>query len=117
MAIKTASARFDAFVIVAMIYIAVCNYNGSYGRMAQNAVILHTRRSVVADFYRIVIGIESKCRGVIEAISGFGYVFTYKSVLRQMTICTPRNSRMRTVLPCSILRIHNMTIDTGFGIA
>jgi hypothetical protein len=117
MTLKTASACLDAFIVIAMIYIAVCHYDGRERRMAQDTVILHAFCSVVAYDNGIFVRVESKSRSVIKTVSGFGYIFTYNPILRQMTIRASRNGRVGTMLPSGVLRVHNMTVDTGFGIA
>jgi hypothetical protein len=52
----------------------------------------------------------------LRAVAGFEKIFPYNIVLRHMTIAAGSPFTVAAVHPRSILRVHHVAVDAGFGI-
>jgi hypothetical protein len=84
--------------------------------MTGDTVGLHPFRCILTDLNPFVKSIHSEGTGVFPAISHLGHIFINDTGSGKMTLNTRDVPGMRTMLPCRILSIHDMTVDTGLWI-
>ena len=84
--------------------------------MTRDTVGLHPFCSIVTDLNPLGKGIHGKGTGVFPAVPHLGHIFINDTGSGKMTLDTGDVPGMRTMLPCRIRSVHDMTVDTGLWI-
>ncbi len=83
--------------------------------VTMQTIFLQNTRVGIADKNRLMKILERESLGMPESIVGFGEKF-WNHLMRQMTINAGCACVMACFLPGVKRRLHDMTIDTGFGV-
>lgn len=87
----------------------------NHALVAMQAVVLQDAPILATDHDRFMKVLQREAFGMPETVFGFGEILGGKGV-RKMAINTRGDAVMACLLPAIELRLHDVAIDTGFGI-